>query len=270
MGSIKIIHIENEPIEHIEYLTIPQGQIEAQSFQLPIYMGYVQGLSQQIDSLVVTSDLQGICRTVIDDQLLGVTLAEFLPLIYELYFPQLKMSRSIAFLCGDLYTNLDKRGASGNPILVWQAFAEQFQQVIGIAGNHDVFGQDLEKINQIERVTFIENGIVNIYGIKIAGLSGIIGRADKNFRMSEIEYSQALKKLLKQVPDLLLTHISPQIVKKQFQGEIILTDHLLKASPITSFCGHSHWDTHDIYQMENGTQILNADSKVFILLNKNK
>ncbi|MEZ6040302.1 MAG: hypothetical protein R3C20_07335 [Planctomycetaceae bacterium] len=45
-------------------------------------------------------------------------------------------------LAGDFYTvpNLDKRGGSGDVTSVWQAFARQFKWVVGVAGNHDIFG----------------------------------------------------------------------------------------------------------------------------------
>ena len=37
---------------------------------------------------------------------------------------------------------LDKRGGSGDVTGVWLAFADIFQWVAGVAGNHDTFGPD--------------------------------------------------------------------------------------------------------------------------------
>ncbi|MDQ9021150.1 metallophosphoesterase [Acinetobacter sichuanensis] len=271
MSRLSIKTIDSNPIEYIEYFTIPHGALTAQKFQLPIYRGEIEGLPQSIDSIVVTSDLQGVCNFDNDQTLLlGEVLAESLALIYEIYFPQLKLEKSWAFLCGDLYANLEKRGSSGNPINVWQAFAQVFRQVIGIAGNHDDFGKDLYQLAEFENIHFLDNDFIEINHLKIAGLSGIIGRVDKNFRLPEDEYYSSLKKLLKKQPDILLTHLSPHIQEMNFLGEPQLLHLLEKYAENLLFCGHSHWDTSQVVTLKNNTQILNADSKVFILINKNR
>jgi len=69
--------------------------------------------------------------------------------------------------------------------------------VIGIAGNHDDFGSDLNQLKLIENVHFLENHLLEFDGLKIAGLSGIIGRTDKNFRLEEHFYLNSFEKLLK-------------------------------------------------------------------------
>ncbi|TCM59885.1 calcineurin-like phosphoesterase family protein [Acinetobacter calcoaceticus] len=270
MSALRIIKTDPNPIEYIEYLTIPHGGVTAQKFQLPIYKGEIAGLPASVDSIVVSSDLQGIC-TFANDQtlLLGEVVAESLPLIYQLYFPQRKIEKSWAFLCGDLYANLVKRGSSGNPIKVWQAFASVFQQVIGIAGNHDDFGDELNQLREIENIHFLENDLLCIDHLKIAGLSGIIGRADKNFRLSESKYLNAFEQLLKQQAAIVLTHLSPHIAEQHFLGEPKLIDILEKYSESLLFCGHSHWDTSQVVDLKNNIQVLNADSKVFILMNNN-
>ncbi len=266
MSKLKIIRINPEPIESIEYFTIPHGAMSTEKFQLPIYVGEIAGLPKSIDSVVVTSDLQGVCRFEhASDVLLGEVLAESLSLIYEMYLPQLNIHQSWAFLCGDLYANLEKRGSSGNPFSVWQAFAQHFAQVIGIAGNHDDFGADLNRLKQIENVHFLANDLLQLKGLKIAGLSGIIGRTDKNFRLEEQFYLKEKKKLLRQQPDMLLTHLSPHLAEYGFLGEPQLTRILEKYADNLVCCGHSHWDTSQVVALKNDTQTLNADSKVFIL-----
>lgn len=268
MSQLKITYIDQNPIEFIEYYTIPHGALTAQKFQLPIYQGQVQGLPLDIDSIVVTSDLQGVDRFEKEQaRLLGEVLAEHLALIYAIYFPQFSSQNSWAFLCGDLYANLERRGGSGNPRKVWQAFAEHFKQVIGIAGNHDDFGGDLQTVKDIENVHFLENDVLEFDGLKIAGLSGIIGRVDKNFRLEENDYLNAFEKRLKQQVDVLLTHLSPHFEEYQFLGEPQLTKILEKYADHLLFCGHSHWDTSQVLTLKNNTQILNADSKVFVLTN---
>lgn len=271
MSKLKNIQIDQEIIEDIEYLTIPHGSVIAQKFKLPIYKGRIEGLPKNIDSIVITSDLQGVYEFENGQKvLLGEVLAESLSLIYDMYFPELSISKSWAFVCGDLYANLEKRGSSGNPFSVWQAFAQYFKQVIGIAGNHDDFGSDLHRLKLIENVCFLENGIFQLDGLKIAGLSGIIGRTDKNFRLEEQFYLSSFEKLLKQQPDIVLTHLSPYIEENNFLGEFKLTKKLEKYTHNLLFCGHSHWDTQQSVVLKNNNQVLNADSKVFILINTNR
>ncbi len=270
LGTVlKILKINEHPIEYIDYLTVPHGALIAQKFQLPIYIGEIEGLAEHIDSIVVTSDLQGVCQF---DQtssiLLGEVLAESLPIIYEMYLTGFSIKKSWAFLCGDLYANLEKRGSSGNPIQVWQTFAQYFEKVIGIAGNHDDFGINLNQLKQIENVHFLENDVVKMNGLNIAGLSGIIGRTDKNFRQEAHVYLNSLEKFLKQQPDIVLTHLSPHLEEYAFLGEPQLTKILERYADNLLFCGHSHWNTSQTVTLKNNTQILNADSKVFILLNK--
>ena len=110
------------------------------------------------------------------------------------------------------------------------------------------------------------NDIFEIEGLKIGGLSGIIGRTDKNFRLQETDYLKALSNLLSKKPNILLTHLSPQILDENLQGEENITKILENGNITTLFCGHSNWNYNKTYDMKNKTQILNADTKVFILI----
>jgi calcineurin-like phosphoesterase family protein len=86
--------------------------------------------------------------------------------------------------------------------------------------------------------------------------------------MSEPDYLKALLELMKKDPDILLTHLSPEV--KGFQGEKKVTSLLERLNSITLFCGHSHWETNQPVFLKNGTGIINADSKVFILTPNNR
>jgi hypothetical protein len=81
--------------------------------------------------------------------------------------------------------------------------------------------------------------------------------------MPESDYLKALSGLMNKDPDILLTHLSPEA--KGFQGEPKMTSLLERLSPTTLFCGHSHWETNQPVFLKNGTGIINADAKVFIL-----
>ena len=64
---------------------------------------------------------------------------------------------------------------------------------------------------------------------------------------------------------MLLTHLSPRLEAAGLQGEAHLTAVLTAGPRTLVFCGHSHWPTAQPQVLANGTQVLNADSKVFIL-----
>jgi hypothetical protein len=189
----------------------------------------------------------------------------YLDLIYAIHFPSYSKEQALALLCGDLYANPAKRGASGNPFRVWQAFSEAFGCTIGIAGNHDDFGPDLDRVKSLHRAHFLLQGTAVAQGLHVAGLSGIIGRPDKNFRLAEAVYFNRVATLLRQAPQLLLTHLSPGINAKGLPGEAQLTAVLTQGPRTLVLCGHSHWPSVEPQLLANGTQVLNADGKVFIL-----
>ena len=267
MKTLHITDIEEEPIERISFLTIPQNSLEPSEYSLPIYKGKINGLPENIVAIVVTSDLQGVVIQNNESVLLGEILADNLKLIFEIYFPEIDRNRTIAFLCGDLYADLIKRGQSGDPTKVWEKFASVFGQTIGIAGNHDKFNT-VENLHKIKNTKLLINEIFEIEGLKIGGLSGIIGRGDKNFRLQETDYLKALSNLLNKKPNILLTHLSPQILDKNLEGDKNITKILENGNTTTLFCGHSHWEYNSAFDMKNETQILNVDTKVFILIKK--
>ena len=168
-------------------------------------------------------------------------------------------------LCGDLYADKGKRGASGTPLRVWQRFSAYFGSTVGIAGNHDDFGLDLRVVQALANTHLLVQGTVHAQGLRVSGQSGIIGRPDKNFRFPEATYLQGVTKLLRELPDLLLTHLSPHLAEQGLLGEPKLTALLTQAAPTLVLCGHSHWPTPYPQVLANGTQVLNADTKVFIL-----
>jgi len=265
---LHIDKIDSIPIESISYYTIPAGEIEPGEFSLPIYSGTISTLPSSIEAIIVTSDLQGIIKAKEENLLLGEFLADNLKIIFDLYYSEVDKEKVLILLCGDLYTSLVKRGDSGDPSEVWIKFRSNFGNVIGVAGNHDCFESGSKDLNEIENVCFIEKGIVKFKGLTIAGLSGIIGRSDKNYRMPEAEYLKALSELLAKGPDILITHLSPEI--DGFQGEPKMTSLLERYKTTTLFCGHSHWETNQPVFLKNGTEIINADAKVFILTTKNR
>jgi len=183
-----------------------------------------------ITSLVVASDLQGVARMPGGKVLSGETVVEYLELLYALHFPALASGQALALRCGDLYPNPAKRGESGNPFRVWEAFSRAFGCTIGIAGNHDDFGADLARVQALPRAHFLARGTAQAHGLRLAGLSGIIGRPDKNFRLAEGPYVQAVAALLRQAPHVLRTHLSPGLNAQGLQGDVHLAAALAAAN----------------------------------------
>jgi Icc protein len=265
MSPLEIVTVDATPLELLPYFTTAAANTEPSEHQLPIYSGTVRGLPPAISSLVIASDLQGVVLMEGGAVLLGEAVVEYLDLVYSIHFPGFPKEQALALLCGDLYANPAKRGESGNPFRVWEAFSTAFACTIGIAGNHDDFGSDLGQVQSLDRAHFLTQGTALAHGLCVAGLSGIIGRPDKNFRLAEDTYFKGVTTLLRQAPHVLLTHLSPRIDTAGLQGEAQLTAVLTKGLRTLVLCGHSHWPTVEPQILANGTQVLNADSKVFIL-----
>lgn len=99
-----------------------------------------------INTFVVTSDLQGREENKINNRLVGEAVADELALLQELgEIPQI----DLVLLAGDLYDHPDcgKLGGTGIVTSVWNAFADKFEQVIGVHGNHDIVEDNLLKSN---------------------------------------------------------------------------------------------------------------------------
>lgn len=56
---------------------------------------------------------------------------------------------------------------------------------MGIAGNQDDLGPDLARVQALDNAHFLRHGTAAVHGLRVTGLSGIIGRLDKNFRLAE-------------------------------------------------------------------------------------
>ncbi|WP_338540362.1 metallophosphoesterase family protein [Paenibacillus tundrae] len=213
-----------------------------------------------------------------EDCLLGEMLPDYVRLLLEVEMPEIDPNRVGVLLCGDLYARRGKRGASGNPVPVWLAFRDAFGWVAGVDGNHDLTDEaGAHRLHSDTAIHYMDapvviNASLPLDGLassaasqplRVAGLGGIIGRPDKPNRLPEKQYLQSLNKLLKQQPDCLLLHQSPGIAELGLKGEALIRQALEAGSETVVFCGHTHWQT-SLVQLNNGTQIVNADSKLFI------
>jgi 3',5'-cyclic-AMP phosphodiesterase len=272
---MRIIDLEVDPIENYPYWIVQSGEFDINGNQilkeinLPILIGKVSGLEKDIDAIIATSDLQGMIKNEGGEHLLGEKLPEFLSVLIEMELPELDKKRMGVVLCGDLYTTLKKRGERGDVKEVWRKFNNNFKWVAGVAGNHDDFGSDVEfeKFKQEDSIFFLDRQIKEIDKIKIGGISGIIGRSDKPQRIEEKEYLSILKKLLNKEPTMILLHQGPSVVEANLEGSVEIRN-MIECSPSNLiFCGHSHWES-PLVVLKNGSQIINLDGRVLILINK--
>ncbi|MEO1629080.1 MAG: metallophosphoesterase, partial [Bacteroidota bacterium] len=259
------------PIDLYPYLEIGAAQSKMGDpiilhKQLPIHFGHFRNAKCELDFLIVCSDLQGLVQHNGEDKLLGTELPEYLQLLIELELADHKKPKIGVLLCGDLYSNLKKRGASGDVRAVWMSFKEQFDWVVGVAGNHDRFGtaREKEEFEGVENIHLLHKKMLEIDGLQIAGISGIIGRADKINRVAEMEYLETLRFLLRKEPDFLLLHETPNHPEKGCAGNEKIREVIEEGPASKIFCGHCHWDT-PLVRLKNDSQVLNVDARVVIL-----
>lgn len=263
---MKIQNLNEQPIEKIKYKTLePGGNVI--NAELPIIVGEITDLPEELDGIVVASDLQGIVIKGNKEFLLGDIIAEILPILIEIELA-IKPEKVGIALGGDLFASLDKRGGLGDVRKIWNEFKSGFKWVVGIAGNHDTFGDAMsfEEFKKTEGIYYFDKEFKEIEGIRVAGISGIIGKPDRVNRRREEEYMEILKKLLVKNPDILLLHQTPNNYAEDFEGNENITKIIENSNQTLVFCGHHYWN-RPLAEFSNKTQVLNVDSRVVILRN---
>ncbi|WP_051287067.1 metallophosphoesterase family protein [Paenibacillus taiwanensis] len=266
---LKVICVAKEPIEQLAYTTASSGSQGVSYDYLPIYLGEMVGLPDEVDAMIVTSDLQGIAGHGLYEnrspRLIGEELPEMLVLLMESILPQFDPERVVVLLCGDLFGDPAKRGSSGDPLPVWEAFHQHFGTVLGVAGNHDLFTAEGEAwLKATSGVNlYTEPKIATFCGMSVAGLGGVIGRADKPNRMPEEKYLDTLQKLLHRGPQVLMLHQGPDFPGQGLPGHAGMRQRVETVPPLLICCGHVHWE-QAIAELESGTQVINADGRVLV------
>jgi Icc protein len=187
----------------------------------------------------------------------GEAVAEELATLQELgEIPNI----DLILLAGDLYDypECGKRGGSGIVTSVWNAFAERFKHVIGVHGNHDIVEDELLNSN----INTLDEDVIDYVGLTVAGIGGIIGRADRNQRKTEEHFEKALKSVTKKKPVITLLHQDPDDPINMQLGQEFIRDHFEKNGEGIVIFGHCHWD---IPFLEIGNnQMLNVDNRLYI------
>jgi 3',5'-cyclic-AMP phosphodiesterase len=266
---MRVLSIYELPIHEIGYLTAAPGGVGIVEKQLPFLLGEADFLPNNLEAIIITSDLQGIDPK--NQQLLGYLVVEELEKLADTgTIPPLKNTGII--LAGDLYAKRNKRGGVGDVREVWQAFNRQFRWVAGVAGNHDSFGNTQEEIQAFKRskgIYYLDGNIIKNGELNIAGISGIIsGKVTKPFRHNEKDFLRAIRELTKQSPDILVLHEGPDYPQEKLVGKESIRLELEKINSPNNpliICGHSYWKVPMVV-LENGIQVIKTDSRVIVLV----
>jgi Icc-related predicted phosphoesterase len=162
-------------------------------------------------------------------------------------------------LAGDFYANegADKLGSSGEVREVWRAFAK-CRWTAGVLGNHDRLKEP------VEGTTLLDGHVVELDGLRIAGIGGIVGKAGRLLRRDLKSYLETLDQVLSREPHILVLHESPAGDSPEFRGNPHIGELLGRSAPTLVVCGHCRWPS-PLKELTNGTQILNVDSRLCIL-----
>ena len=266
---MRILSLDPTPLHEWSYLSAaPRGGSEVRS--LPLLSATVDTLAPGLEALIALSDLQGRVTSELSAGtavLLGEMLAEELAVLGQL--GELPAPDQVGILlAGDLYSEstASVRGASGDVRSVWLAFAERFRWVAGVAGNHDTFGspRERERLCQRPGVHLLDGASCSPDGLRIGGVSGIIGRVGKPGRREEEDYLDVLGEVLRARPEVLVLHQGPDAPGSDRQGSPGIRAALeLEEPPLVVF-GHSHWDAPWAV-LPSGAHALNVDGRAVLL-----
>lgn len=261
---VQITSISEYPIHQISYITAAPGNKGVVEQVLPVLLAEVDFLPPGLDAIIATSDLQGIDAK--EGRLLGHLVAEELEILASHgKIPSRRKTGII--LAGDLYAQLDKRGGIGDVREVWEAFNSCFSWVAGVAGNHDSFGntsEDIKAFKDKRGINYLDGNIVDIDGVRIAGISGIIGNKNKPFRRPDKAFRKVMRELINKFPDILILHESPNDLDAKLLGNESIRAELEGVSNLLVICGHCYWKT-PIIHLPKQVQVLNVDSRVVVL-----
>jgi Icc-related predicted phosphoesterase len=258
---VHIERVEDAPVAEVRYLTAsPRGGTVVE--RLPIAFATAAGrLGEELDAIVACSDLQGIVRGRDGEaELLGVEVAAVLE---ELAFDGVlaPAARTGVILAGDLFSvpEANKRGGFGGVVDVWSAFAERFAWVAGVAGNHD----DIAGVAELgDHVHLLDGEVVEIDGIRVGGVGGIISGKQKPGRRSEDVQLGLIERVIDREIDVLVLHEGPHGDEDQRGNPTIRS--LVEAGGVGfTVCGHDHWSS-PLASHEHG-QILNVDTRVVVI-----
>jgi len=103
----------------------------------------------------------------------------------------------------------------------------------------------------------------NVNGVRIGGVSGIIGRSDRNQRKSDDEFIKKLGKVTNGKNSLILLHQGPEGTVNNQIGEALITQHLETRGNCIVVFGHCYWSNALVAIGKN--QVLNVNNKLYVV-----
>lgn len=108
----------------------------------------------------------------------------------------------------------------------------------------------------------LDDDVVQLESLQVAGLGGVVGNTAKAFRRSRPDFAGALTGLLRARPDFLLCHEGFNSHHLEAEPEV---HEALAAAPDVVFV-HGHRHGEPVQTLPTGHQILNACERVIILV----
>jgi Icc-related predicted phosphoesterase len=278
---MRIVHWNPTPIHEVPYLVARKGGGATDLATLAVTLARVTDLPATLDGLVLTGDLQGrellpptsrqrragTLRSREGRRLLGEVAAEHLRRLCDRGdLPA--ADRLGVVLAGDFWAEpgSTRRGGLGKVGPVWAAFDGTSRWVAGVLGNHDQYdGPRPDPVAGPGKVVLLDGDTAEMTGCRLGGVGGIIGDPVKPRRKSERRYLELLEGVLRQQPDVVVLHESPEVAEHGCRGKSALRDCLVRHPPTLVVCGHCHWPA-PLQSLANGTQVCNVDARLIVAL----
>ncbi len=242
---MELLAVDDAPVFEVAYRQAPGGA----SCCLRAQRAVVAGLPPGIDALFLASDLQGHVVGSGGEQLVGLAVADAVG--RHAAAMGVRRDRLGVLLAGDLYapSDCDRRAGAGDVRPVWRAFAQRAAFVAGVAGNHDDFGATSAEVQAFAAeagIALLDPGLhglavaAEFAGLRIAGVSGIVGSPERPWRRRQDDYIEAVATAIGAAPDVLLLHQNPALPGVRRDELSRLTQLLAAAGDGFVVFGHAH------------------------------
>lgn len=249
--------------------SVQAGSTGVETIHVPV-LNAIGAIPDALDSLLLIGDIQAVDRDDVppqDRRLGGIRVAEELALLGQCgLLPS--PDRTGVLLTGDLFTDLSlsKRGGTGDVIPVWRAFSNAFRWVVGVAGNHDLFGNEHGLAARLPSGcgTLLDGDIVERDGLRIGGVSGIIGNNAKPWRKPVHAMKESIGSVLQGAPDIVLIHVSPGFPDVPRRGERVIGE-VFDTADFDGLVASGHVHCHDPLMERGNTLFANVEFRVLAL-----
>ncbi len=121
----------------------------------------------------------------------------------------------------------------------------------------------------MSHVHFLDGERLDIDGIKVAGISGVIGNPAKNFRRTTQDFLETVELITSSPTDIALMHEGPDGIQRGYRGIEEVRKVIEKTKPSIVVRGHKHWP-EPLVELNCGVQILNVEATVVVLTRETK